>query len=209
MKTLDLPKIRIKDAWLLRMNASAHIHKLYAKKDEPLADDEWMARKVKSYQKAWKPFEEKILTSICDVLDLRFNQNIINVYIAPWFFAFSEPLVIGVTRGSDEFIDTLTHELIHRLLTDSNKTPEDLTRISDEWKNLFGKNHSFNTLVHIPVHAVHKYIYLDVLKDPSRLKRDYEKDRNGPDDYIKSWDYVNRIGYRKIIKQLRENYDSL
>ena len=34
---------------------------------------------------------------MCGLLDLEFRQNIIDVNIAPWFYAFSDPMVIGVT----------------------------------------------------------------------------------------------------------------
>lgn len=205
----SLPDIRIKDAWLLRENASKHLHELWAKEDQPLADDKWMEQRVKAYQKAWKPYEKKILTAICELLDLSFYQNTIDVYIAPWFGAFSDPLVIGVMREPDVFIDTLTHELIHRLLTDNKTVPSD-TKLKDEWAGLFGKDHSFTTVVHIPVHAVHKAIYVDVLKEPKRLDRDRKSDiQHDATEYVKSWQYVDNNDYKEIIEKLKQNYKKL
>jgi hypothetical protein len=101
------PEIRIKDAWLLRENASKHLHELWGK-DTQLADDAWMENRVKQYQKAWQTYEKKILNGMCDLLGLSFRQNVIDVYIAPWFGAFSDPLVIGVMREPDQFVDTLS-----------------------------------------------------------------------------------------------------
>ena len=121
----NLPIIRIKDAWLLRENASKYLHELWAKKDDMLANDNWMEKRVAEYNKAWKPYETKILNGLSDTLELNYRQNIIDVYIAPWFRAFSDPMVIGVMQEPDLFIDTLTHELTHRLLTDNTAIPHE------------------------------------------------------------------------------------
>ncbi len=203
-----IPEIRIKDAWLLRENASRHLHELWGK-DKTLADDDWMEKRVADYRKAWKPFEKQILTSMTDLLDLSFRQNIIDVHIAPWFNAFSDPMVIGVMKEPDQFVDILTHELLHRLLTDNTSIPHE-TMILVEWQKLFGKEHTFGTLVHIPVHAVHKAIYLDVLNAPERLERDIAGIKKiKATDYINAWGYVDKHGYLEIIEKLRASYKKL
>jgi len=206
---VQLPEIRIKDAWLLRENASKPLHELWGK-GKKFADDEWIAKRVTEYQKAWQPHEQKILSAMCEILDLKYRQNIIDVYIAPWFNAFSDPLVIGVTQSPDIFIDTLTHELIHRLLTDNTSIPFQKNLLQPEWEKLFGNNHTFGTLVHIPVHAVHEKIYLDILKSPKRLKRDIETNDNyDATDYINAWSYVEKNGYNEIIDKLNSSYKKL
>lgn len=203
----NLPEIRIKDAWLLRENASQHLHKLWGK-NRVLANDALMQKIVKDYKKAWAPFETKILKGMTDILDLSFRQNIIDVYIAPWFNAFSDPLVIGVTREPYEFVDTLTHELIHRLLTDNTKLKPKADLIA-QWQKMFGKQNSFTTLVHIPVHSVHKAIYLDILKDKDHLQRDISDCfKHGHQDYVDAWDYVQKHDYRKINESLKLSYET-
>jgi hypothetical protein len=209
-----LPEIRIKDAWLLRENASEYLDKMWRKKDdEPIAHNpdynKWITAKVASYREAWQPYEQNILSSMCTMLGLNFKQNIVDVYIAPWFYAFSDPMVLGVTFEPDEFVDHLTHELIHRLLSDNLVTSPDFDYI-EEWRNLFGTQHSFNALVHIPVHAVHKAIYLDVLKDSKRLEGDVSTlKKNNAADYLKSWEYIEKEGYSEIIDKLRRSYRAL
>ena len=204
----ELPVIRIKDAWLLREHASKHLHELWGK-DKKLADDKWMEKRVADYQKAWKPVEQKILMGMTEKLGLSFRQNIIDVNIAPWFNAFSDPMVIGVMQEPDVFVDTLTHELLHRLLTDNTAIPHE-TLLLSEWQKLFGKNHTFGTVVHIPVHAVHKAIYLDVLKDPKRLERDIANNKQyEATDYIAAWDYVEKHDYKEIIEKLKKSYVKL
>jgi hypothetical protein len=201
----QLPEIRIQDSYLLRENASQYLHELWGK-GEHLADDEDIKKIVTSYQKAWKSFESKILPALTDLTGLSFRQNIIDVYIAPWFNAFSAPMVIGIMREPDQFVDTLTHELIHRLLTD-NTSLDFETPLLTRWQKLYGKDHSFGMIVHIPVHAIHKAIYLDILKDPSRLKRDIaENTAAKTTDYMTAWEYVEAHGYKKIISQLKEDY---
>ena len=203
---MKYPEIRIKEAWLLRSTTSTHLHELRAKPGEKLADEDEMRKVVASYQKAWRPYETKIMTGMCQTTGLQFEQNIINVYVAPWFSAFSDPLVVGITIAPDKFIDTLTHELLHRLLTTNTSLPFDADYIKI-WQKLFGKNHTHRALVHIPVHAVHKAIYLDVLNEPARLKRDIAKMKQlGAVDYVAAWDYVEKHGYKDIIAQLKGSY---
>ncbi len=209
-----LPQIRIKDAWLLRMNASQHLHELWAKEGQTLADDERMAEVVSAYRKAWSTYEEKIVRGMCDLYDLEFYQNLIDVYIAPWFGAFSDPLVIGVKHEPDEFVDTLAHELLHRLFTTNSKyIMGDGTELGNEWKRLFGTEHDFNTLVHIPVHAGMKAIYIDILKEPARLSRDIASSKKNEQTwgkpYIQAWKYVESHDYKKINAQLKESYSRL
>ena len=109
----------------------------------------------------------------------------------------------------DLFIDTLTHELTHRLLTDNTTIPHE-TLLLVPWQSLFGKNHNFNMLVHIPVHAVHKAIYLDVLNEPMRLERDIANNKMyEAKDYVDAWNYVERHGYEEIISKLKKSYKDL
>jgi hypothetical protein len=210
--TINFPEIRIKDAWLLRENASKFLHELWGK-GQPLTDDELMEKLVAEYQVAWKPYEAKILKGMCEAVGLEFRQNTIDVYIAPWFAAFSDPLVIGITNDADTFVDVLTHELLHRLLTDNTSIDFQTGALAKEWPKLFGTKHSFGVLVHIPVQAIHKYIYLDVLQEPARLKREIDNYRNetsyDPADYLQSWDYIEKHGYQKIIEKLKQSYIKL
>jgi len=209
MPELHIPQIRIKDAWLLKSAVSEALNELWGD-GSPLRSDEEYAKIVESYEKAWKPLENKVLSGMCEIIDLEFRQEIIDVYIAPWFKAISDPMVIGVTLETDEFIDVLTHELIHRLLTDNTLLPIEDKFLVPEWEKLFGGQHAWNTLIHIPVHAIHQAIYCDVLKDPQRMERDINSCKKHNDiDYVKSWEYVEQNDYKKIIKKLRYSYTAL
>lgn len=198
------PEIRIQHAWLLYNNTSVYLHKLLAK-DKKIISPVQVSKKVDAYNKSWLKYERKILSGLYKTTGLQFKQNIIDVYIAPYFNGFSNPMVIGVQFPPDYFVDVLTHELLHRLLTDYSK-PLKIDSVK-QWANLFGKEHSFTTLVHIPVHAFHQAIFQDVLKEPKRLKRELDrlKKYHGR-DYLMAWDYVQKHGYKNIIQKLRKLY---
>lgn len=208
---MKYPEVRIKNAWLLREATSVYLHELWGKKGEELVDYEKIEEIVKRYRKAWKPEEEKIIKAMCKSVDLEFYQNTIDVYIAPWFQAFSDPLVIGVAYDDETFVDLLTHEICHHLLTDNTIISEKRLAVLDtEWRHLFGPSHSFDTLIHIPVHAICKYIYLDVRKRPDRLKADIAlNEKYSAKDYIDAWNYVEEHGYKEIITQLKTSYKTL
>jgi PAS domain-containing protein len=71
-----------------------------------------------------------------------------------------------------------------------------------KWRELFGNEHTKNTLVHIPVHALMQAIFEEYIGEPERIIRDKEMYKGYP-DYEAAWDYVEKVGYKKIIEQLR------
>ena len=203
----DRPQIRIRAAWLLQESISRLT-------DEPRPPEsvsrDWIAESVVEYQKAWRQQEAKIMLGMTEILGLSFRQNIIDIYIASGLGTFSDPMVISPRLEPDRFVDTLTHELLHRLLTD-NTTISGRVQLLPEWRKLFDvQDRTRLMVVHIPVHAVHKAIYLDVLKAPKRLERDIDwSKRHETSDYIDAWDHVDQHGYQAIIDQLRRLYDRL
>lgn len=201
---MSLPEVRIKDGFLLREKVSQHLHELWSKDGETLAGDEEMAKIVEAYQSAWQPYESKILTGMTNEMGLTFHQNTIDVYIAPWFFAFSDPLVIGVTYSPERFVEILTHEILHRLLTDNNETTA-FSLDETELQILFGNDLTFNTLIHIPVHAIMQFVFDDVLNEPKRTVRDRDM-CSKYDDYRRAWEYVDATGYKVIIEKLKTFY---
>ncbi len=200
----NFPEIRIKNAWLIYHNISVPLHELRNKNKKMFTLTD-VDKKVVAYKKEWGKYENKILQGLHKLTGLTFRQNIIDVYIAPGFAAFSDPLVIGMKYSPKEFVDILTHELIHRLLTDNTKINS--INLIKKWKTLFGDNHSQVTLVHIPVHSIHKAVILDVLKDPKRIDSDIKMmQKYKAMDYLKSWEYVNSGDYKKLVKDLSAIY---
>jgi hypothetical protein len=145
-----------------------------------------------------------------EAFGLQFKRKYIDAALAPWLPTISNPLIIGYQYEADEFVDTLTHELHHVLFTDNTTYSSRGGDAFDEkldWKKLYGEGHTNTTLVHIPVHAGLKYIYLDILKEPYRLKRDIKFSLRY-EDYKKAWEYVEQNDYMEIIKKLKQDYQT-
>jgi len=202
-----IPKVRIQYSWLLEKAASEHIRK-GLKIDQPIAPSKATKERVEHYKKAWQPYEKEVLTAIQKITGLKFSLNYIDVYIAPFFAAFSEPLVIGSRNEPDVFIDVLTHELIHRICGDNTKYE---FMVEPDWAKVFGEQYSEMVLAHIQIHAIHKAIYLDYLKEPRRLERDIHNSKtyNNAKAYAEAWDYVEEHGYKEIIKKFKQAYKDL
>ncbi len=204
---MNKPQIRIKNAWLVYENISVHLDELWGNKDEPLSTYEEMDNRVAAFRKVWEVYEERIIDGMYGLTGQEFHKNIIDVHIAPWVHPMSDPIIIHPDMSPDEFVDTLTHELVHELLTDNKifSVYDHPLALGNAWMDMFGKEHTFNALIHIPVHAVSKAIYLDVLNDPARLKRDINSNQEAP-DYKAAWDYVEKNDYKNIITDVKKFY---
>ena len=203
---MNYPKIRINTAYLLNGNViPLLLPQLEEEGREAEADREFIKQKWHGYTDAWSPYETTILAGMCEALDLEFTQNTIDVYLSPFRHSFSDPMVISTRYTDDRFIDVLTHELLHRLLTDNTKTPKEWDGILDVWKGLFGEEHEWNVLVHIPVHLMLKYIFRDILHEEQRVERD-KRLVGKYESYRKAWEYVEAHDYRECISRLRASY---
>ena len=200
------PEIRISYSWLLAGGPSKILGKEFGKKRDWSDNDyeKW----AQAYRDEWAKYEQDIIAGIQEAFGLEFYQPVIDVSLAPWFMAQSDPLIMNFRNEPDQFVDSLTHELLHVLLTDNTtysiKSSKKQENLIDRWQSLFGER-DFNELVHIPVHAGSKYVYLDMLKEPSRLKRDMEDVKHNP-PYKVAWEYVEKHDYREIIKQIKQDF---
>lgn len=195
-----IPEVRIKYAWLLSNTASVVMNEKWGD-STPLRSFKEYEKIALKYEKWWRPYNDQILKGICELLNLSFRQNIIDVNVAPWFNPISDPMVIGPAfENQDDVVNTLAHEILHRLITDNTIYPYDFDFFT-EWEGLFGKDHARNTLIHIPVHAVMEALYRDVLNRPELVDLD-KKQTSSYKAYKDAWKYVEKVGYKKILKQL-------
>lgn len=204
---MNMPEIRIRSSYLLN-NALLPLLLPGLKESghETAADRGFIYKTADEYSLAWAPYETQIITAMCEMLGIEFKQNIIDAYVLPMNYSFSDPMIISTKYEPDRFIEILTHELIHRLLTDNTSSLDTKNgQLLKIWKELFGEEHSTITLVHIPVHAVLEYIFRDTLKEQKRLERDIESCQKH-EDYTLAWGYVQSHGYKKIIDSLRSSY---
>ncbi len=198
--TTTIPDVRIKYAWLLANSASVVMNEKWGD-GTPLRSYDYYVGIAEKYRKWWQPHNDQVLHGICDIFGLEFRQNIIDVNVAPWFTPISDPMVIGPAfHSQDALVNVLTHEILHRLLTDNTTYDYEHNFIKD-WKELFGAEHSKVTLVHIPVHAGMKKLYLDILHRPDLLEMDIQTCQKYP-AYAAAWKYVEENGHDKVITKL-------
>lgn len=209
---MKIPEIRINFSWLLFYGESQSLAQAHNFKLEAY---DYYDEKVAEYRKTWKKHEKKIIEGLQNALGVEFYRPVIDVSCTPYFIPKSDPLIMNFNETPDRFVDVLMHELCHVLLTDNNKHQSngdspalDLIAL---WKKLFQGEDGFNVLAHIPVHALSKYVYVDILGESLRLERDKkaieEWDNSGA--YKTSWDYVEKHDYKEIIDHLRESYEGV
>ncbi|HLG90735.1 MAG TPA: hypothetical protein VI336_01050 [Candidatus Saccharimonadales bacterium] len=211
------PEVRIKFSELLYWGESQELYKAWQPKSkrQPIISFADCLKKEKQYRKAWAKNQNKILSGMQKALGLEFYRPVIDVALAPIFTPMSDPLIMNFRHEPDHFTDVLTHELFHVLLTDnkfiSNRNQD--TDLWERWQKIFGSKHSWSTLVHIPVHAGCKYIFIDVLRQPDRVQRDIDDIKSWTSEYkegyLKSWEYVETNDYRKILADLKQMYSEL
>lgn len=158
-----------------------------------------LKKRISAYKEAWGKYEKEILEGICNILNLRFKRRIIEVYIVSGNpRQMSDPLIIKSGFKPDEFVDVLTHELIHKLFEHNGKKfPFSIL------EEMFpGETNTVRN--HVITFAVLKYIYLDILKDKKRLERHLENsNKHRTSDYSKAWQIVEEKGYIKLIEKLK------
>lgn len=204
---MNYPEIRFRDSFLLIGAIYQDIEPAYmppiARTDErEKLSRESINRILDEYERAWRPYEEKILRGMNELLNMEFRQNIIDIYAAPFYTSFSFPVFIATKYTPDRSIEVIAHELLHVLLYDNIAQNLDLAARSEEWRKLFPGMEDEVALIHIPVHAVLQGLFEDVLQEPARIKRDKEM-CNDYLPYKLAWEYVEKVGHKEIIQRIR------
>ncbi|MFA6337029.1 MAG: hypothetical protein WCX23_03590 [Candidatus Paceibacterota bacterium] len=166
---------------------------------------EKIKQSIELYKKAWKEKEEIIIKTMCEAMSLNFLQNIIDVYVVCGNDRqFSDPIVIKSSFSPEDFIDVLTHELTHKLMTDSVQCDKNEIKMGKIFKEIFPKQQLAIVRNHILTYSLMHYIFLDVLKDKNWLRKTEEKliNRSFP-EYREAWNTVKEIGYMKAIEMAK------
>ena len=196
-----MPIIRIKYNRFLDPIFKAYIKSNPKWKDWVEPTETEAKERVKKYKEEWAKYENKILDGICKSLGLNFSQNIIDVRIVSGNDRqFSNPVVIKSGFEPDEFIESLSHELIHRLFSDNvqNVVAGKIFLEMFPDKNELARNH-------IITHATLKFIYLDILKEKERLAKNIERSsKSSFPKYSRAWKIVEEKGYGELINDFKE-----
>ncbi|MFO0704813.1 MAG: hypothetical protein U0517_02425 [Candidatus Andersenbacteria bacterium] len=169
-------------------------------KNSTYTSPEVVLKKVSEFINAWKK-RESVLEFMQETLSLEFYQNAIDVHVVGFIkHAISSPMIISSTKSVDAFVDSLTHELLHRLVSDNTKKiPAGKILL-----NLYPKE-SRLCRNHIVVHAVLKKIYLEFFKEAERLTAIQVRDKKAS-AYMRAWELVDTLGADSIIAQFKKGY---
>lgn len=172
--------------------------KFYGVKDVKYPAEPEIRGYIKKAEKEWRKSEGKILAELSKMTGLKWKDRSISCYVVGRCIPISDPLTLKVYEKLERFVDVLTHELIHQLLASQEGS---LTRSQKAWDDLYKKykNESFTTVVHVPVHALHKHILLKFFQE-KRLNDEVGSLIMFP-DYKRAWDVVEKEGYLNIIKE--------
>ena len=183
-----------------------HIHFKYSPiYNTIIGKKEYKSQKVSKYihaiQTKRSPIETSILSAMNTITELKRHEPKIICYIAHTT-PFSDPLTIAMYPDIDMAIDTLTHECIHQLFTQWNN----IKKSQNARKYFFDiyKDKDRKTIIHIPLHAIHAYIYTHILKQPEKIDKEYERIQKHYNPkykqaYLDSRDIVRKEWYQHII----------
>ena len=161
---------------------------------------EWVIPPVKTveekallFQKTWEKDGLLILKEISEITGLSFKRNYIPVYVVSGNpRAYSNPIVIKSRLTESEFINELTHELVHCLFVD-NKDSQ-FVRNADV---LFDNDH-------IALFAVIESVLLGTIDE----KIDVEN-FPGNSKYSDAMSYVKKVGHYHIIEECKRHHDNV
>lgn len=146
----------------------------------------------------WEKHGTEILEEISKITKLMWHEKDTTCYVTWGINPYSDPLTLNLTSN----FHVLTHELIHRILSQRKNNPD---QFHQNWESLFGKEGKYKDetqlcRVHIGVHAIHTAIYKKLFSDTElqaniKFSEPYE-------DYRRSWKIVARDGYENIIAEL-------
>lgn len=109
-------------------------------KDWVVPTDEEIEAKTKSFQAIWQENGDKILTAMQNVTGLSFVRNRIDIsVVAGNPRSHSNPIIIKSSWTPEEFLNVLTHELIHNLVGDNSEITQNKwkpwTQIVEQYPN--------------------------------------------------------------------------
>jgi len=184
-----IPEVIFRRSWL-------YDQALARKRSFKMPSDDVLKSQVKKLEEVWEKDGGKILKEIAKVTKSPWHEKEIVCYVTSGVIPYSDPLTLNLSSG----VDTLTHELIHRILSE----PENKKRLQGNWRKLMAKYEKEppKTKTHIVVHAIHAAILLGLYGE-KRLKK--TKAAIQEPRYIRSWEIVDRDGYGYILKELTKS----
>jgi hypothetical protein len=184
---MNLPKIIFRRSWVY--------DQALARPENWEKPEEHLEGLVVKLQNDWEEWGDKILREISEILKLSWHEKEIVAYVSYGVIPFSDPLTLNT--GSD--IHTVTHELIHRIMIESENWPT----FGPKWKRYWDKySYESETFRYeTAVHAVHLKV-MKKLFDYSVIEKEIGTVKDP--EYVKSWDFIKENGPETIIKELTD-----
>jgi len=141
---------------------------------------------------------KSILKEMSKITGLKWKEKKIICYVVGIGRSYSDPLTVRLYRNKSDFVDILTHELIHQIqMQNSSKTKNWFKYINKKYKT-----ETSLTRKHILIHAVHWKI-LEKMFGKGRLKKNI-KSLPKLKDYKRAWKIVEKDGADEIIKKFKK-----
>ncbi len=155
---------------------------------------------IKEIEPLWRKHENKVLKELSRVSGLKWKEKEIKAYVVGVTYPFSDPLTLPKYKDKNWFIDNLIHELIHQLFIQKGNL--EISNNSWDFIDKKYKKESQKTRIHIPLHAIHKSIYLKFFgKKRLMIEQKFMKKHK---DYHNSWQIVNKEGHENIINEFKK-----
>lgn len=163
---------------------------------------------VKKLEPRWRKIEKKVLSDLSKSSGLKWSEPKIRCYITThhFFAPFSDPLTIGIyskisnrTSSTEQFIQTLMHELIHQLFVqqkDSKAFDPAFWKIANKYKK-----QKYNTRTHVLLQALLRPLIVKYFGN-KMLKTEIERSKRFKmGGYYEAWQIVEKEGYKNIISE--------
>src|SRR3989344_537701 len=164
-----IPKVIIKYSWIYddKYRESGRIKEMLKEQNKKYPSRKKLINYTLAVSKLWKKDEKDILKEISKILNLGWMEKEIKCYIIGVGRSFSDPITIKLHKNKNDFVDLLTHELIHNLCMQNYPKYRKWREFA--FKKYKTKESSF--VGHIILHAVHHKIYLKLF-NKKRLNKD-------------------------------------
>jgi len=191
-----IPKIKFKYSWIYDQKWKEWM-KFYRPDFKTYPSEKTIIKYIKDVKKLWKGEEKKVLGELSKITKLKWKSKTITCYVVGQAMPFSDPLTVPIYDEKNWFTDVLTHELIHQLFTQEGNQKK--AKLSWKYLEKKYKPHSKITINHIPLFAIHSYIYLKFYSK-KRLNHNI-KIMSYYKGYKEAWEIVQKEGYENIIKE--------
>lgn len=194
-----LPKILFRYSWPYddSYRNSPRIQKFLEKKGEKYPSQNKIESYIKRAEPIYRKQEKRILNVLSKISGLEWKAKEIKCYVIGMGRPFSDPLTLHICKNYNDFIDTLTHELIHQLQM------QNIRNMKKWWRyvNKKYKKEPQLTKNHILLHAIHAKL-ISTFYGENNLEKRLQIPPHG--EYKRSWEIVQREGYKKIIYEFKK-----